>query len=77
MTGSRYFIPSIGGAAVSAAIRLVFADMQVAVTGLVVFAVVFGVLILLGQAMKWPQAPVKNAIFATFATTAAYTITGH
>ncbi len=74
---NRYIIPGIGGAAVSAAVRLVFANAHVALIGLVVFVIVFGALILLGRAMNWPDAPVMNAVVATIATTAAYLLTDH
>ena len=42
---NRYIIPGIGGAAVSAAIRLVFANAHVALIGLVVFVIVFVVVV--------------------------------
>ncbi|MFB0614161.1 hypothetical protein [Aurantiacibacter poecillastricola] len=77
MSASRYFLPGLGGAAVSTAVRLVFANVQVALIGLVVFFVVYGALILLGRGMNWPEQPVRDAIVATIATTAAYVLTDH
>lgn len=72
-----YFLPGIGGAAVSSAVRYVFGGTQVALIGLVVFTVVYGALILLGRGMKWREAPVQHAIVATIATTVAYLLTDH
>ena len=72
-----YFLPGIGGAAVSSAVRFVFGGTQAALIGLVVFTVVYGAVILLGRGMKWDEAPVQHAIVAAIATTVAYLLTDH
>ena len=70
-----YLVPGICGALVSAAIRLIFGDLAIALIGLVVFVIVYAAIVLLGRTMRWHDAPVQHAVVATVATTAAYLLT--
>lgn|GEM_PF-3549214 len=71
----KYVAPGIAGALVSSLVRLIHGNAEVAAIGLVVFGVVYGTLILLGNAMNWQEAPVQHAVIATIAVTAAYLLT--
>jgi len=72
----RYAGPALSGAAVVFAIRLLFGGLPIALTGIVVFAVVLGVLALLSRKLNWQEAPVMYSAIAAFAATLAFLATG-
>ena len=71
----RYAIPGIIGAAIAFGIRLIFASLDVAVIGLVVFAIVYGVILLLARALNWQDSPMLYAGVSAVAVTLAFLIT--
>lgn len=71
---TRYLGPALFGAVVCFAVRLVMGDLRIAVIGVVVFALIFSVLLVLARAMKWPDAPMLNAVVAAVATTVAFLV---
>ena len=68
----RHLWPAIAGALVSFTVRYAVGDLQIALIGLVVFALIYVVLVVLARAMRWPDAPMLNAVVATVSTTAAF-----
>lgn len=71
----RYLFPALCGTAIVFAIRLIFADLSVALIGIVVFAVVLAVVALLARTLRWQEAPVLHAMVAAVAVTIAFLVT--
>ena len=72
---ARYLVPGIAGALVAFLVRLVFADLATALVGVVVFALVYAVILLLARKLAWQDAPVLYAATAAIAATIAFAVT--
>ena len=72
---ARYLVPGLFGAAISFAIRYIFADLPVALIGLVVFGIVYAVILLFARVLNWHDAPVLYAAVSAVATTMAFLLT--
>ena len=73
---SRYLVPGLCGGAVAALVRAIFGGWQDALVGVLVFAIVYGTILLAARAFSWQDAPVLYAAVAAVAVTAAFILTG-
>ncbi|GGD45233.1 hypothetical protein GRI62_10155 [Erythrobacter arachoides] len=69
-----YIWPGVAGAVVTFVVRYVMGDLSVALIGIVVFAVIYAILIVLSRTMRWADAPMVYAGTAAAAASIAFIV---